>query len=179
MRFPLLDTIMPIRETFQKHSGAVAVGGVLLTIACLAVIRSEVKEPRDFSGVGKTFYSDDDGKTWFLDDPAKGSPFDHNGNQAYRAIVFRCPGGTPFVAFLAKFSDQEIAQDAAAMAHAPPGTPSRLSGMPLENIKKPGESKWTMNSNPSMNGFPLVNCPGGGGPASLVLPADPDSGAMK
>jgi hypothetical protein len=170
---------MAVRETLRKYPSAVAVVVIALIVACVAVIHSEVKGPVDLSVAGKTFYSDDDGKTWFLDDPSKGSPFDHNGKQAYRAIVFRCPGGAPFVAFLAKFSDQEIAQDAAAMAHAPPGTPSRLSGMALDNIKKPGESKWSLNSTLSMSGFPPVNCPSGGGQASLVLPTDPDSGATK
>jgi len=46
------------------------------------------------------FYTDDNGKTFFKDDRFKVVPFDHNGKQAYRADVFRCPDGKQFVGLL-------------------------------------------------------------------------------
>jgi hypothetical protein len=36
----------------------------------------------------KACYTDDDGKTWFVDSAYKVVPFDHDGNQAFRALVF-------------------------------------------------------------------------------------------
>jgi hypothetical protein len=172
---------MAIREKLQKHPAAAMSAAVLLILMCALVVFSEVKGPRsrDLSAAGKVFYSDDDGKTWFLDDPSKGSPFDHQGTQAYRAIVYRCSGGQPFVAFLAKYSDQQMAQMEVDVAHAPPGTPSRMLGMPLQDLKKPGESKWVTNSGASMTGYPPIACPDGKGSASFVSPMDADNGASR
>jgi len=140
----------------------------LFVVICAVIIFSELKGRSDLSYAGKVFYSDDDGKTWFLDDLTKGSPFDHGGKQAYRALVYRCPGGESFVASLAKYSDHQKAQM---------GTDGRLIGMAMEDMKKPGESKWVTNSTPAER--PKVACPGGGGDAVMVLPSDPDSGATR
>ena len=126
---------------------------------------------------GKGFYSADDGKSWFVDDTLKGSPIDRNGSLAYRAIVFRCPGGKPFVAYLARYSQDQLARIASDAAQYP-GQPSEGQMGGLRSIKKPGESNWVANSSTSITGYPIVHCPGtGSADASLVLPSDPDSGA--
>jgi len=169
---------MGVRETLEKHPVAVKAVIVLLILICGCVIYWELQEPhqRDPSLAGKVFYSDDDGKTWFLDDLSKGSPFDHQGKQAYRALVFRCAMSGPFVAFLAKFSDQQNAQAQADLSHAPPGTASRLLGTAMQDLKKPGESKWGSNTRRSQTGYPEVKCPDGQ-VAILVQPTDPVTGA--
>jgi hypothetical protein len=168
---------MGIRETLEKNRTAVIVLVALLIVICLGVIYWEAQGPRQAVVLlaGKVFYSDDDGQSWFFDDSSKGSPFDHHGKQAYRALVFRCPGGGPFVAFLAKYSDQQKAQDAADLTHAPPGTPSRLLGMVPQDLKKPGDSKWETVARPSETGYPQVKCPDGQ-VATLVQPTDPVTG---
>jgi len=159
---------MAVRETLQKNPAAAAVAAGLLIVIFGFVIRFELKGQSNLSNAGKVFYSDDDGKTWFLDDLAKGSPTDHDGKQAYRVLLYRCPGGQPFVAYLAKYSDRQMAR----MASDP-----RVLGLPMQDLKKPGESNWVKNSNPSESGYPKIPCPSGGGDAILVLPTDPDSGA--
>jgi hypothetical protein len=162
---------MAIRETLQKNPVAATVAAALLIVIFVFVIRFELKGQSDFSNADKLFYSDDDGKTWFLDDPAKGSPIDYDGKKAYRALVYRCPGGQPFVAYLAKFSDHQIAQMA---------SDDRVLGLPMHDLKKPGESKWVKNSASASEGaYPPVSCPGGGGSATMVSPLDPDSGATR
>jgi hypothetical protein len=161
---------MSVRETLQKKPAAAGVAALLLILACAAVILSETKGQSNYSFAGKVFYSDDDGKTWFLDDLTKGSPFDHDGKPAYRAMVYRCTdGGDLFVGFLAKFSDHQIAQMA--------GDP-RVLMMGMQEMKKPGELKWVENPHPE-NGFPVARCPNGGGNAVMVLPNDPASGASR
>jgi hypothetical protein len=158
---------MAVRETLQKFPAAAITVAALLVVICGVVIRFEAKGP-DFSKAGKGFYSDDDGKTWFLDDVTKGSPIDHNGKQAYCAMVYRCPGGRPFVAYLAKFSDRQLAQAA---------TDGRTIAAPMQDMKKPGDSTWVKPPNIPEGGYPPVPCPAGGGNAAVVLPTDPDSGA--
>ena len=49
--------------------------------------------------------------------------------------------------------------------------------MAPQDLKKPGETKWITFTTPTTNGYPIVNCPDGSGPAVLVFPTDPDSGA--
>ena len=81
---------MGIRETLEKNPVAVKVAVGLMIVICAAVIYSEMHGPRqrDPALARKEFYSDDDGKTWFLEDMSKDSPFDHDGKPAYRAVVF-------------------------------------------------------------------------------------------
>ncbi len=58
---------------------------------------------------GKTgFYSDDDGQTWFIDSVYKTVPFDHNGTQAYRAVIYSCQNGkVQFCAYLMRHNAQD------------------------------------------------------------------------
>jgi hypothetical protein len=169
---------MGIREKLVNNpvaSTAVAAG---LIVLCGLVIFLELKAGRPSavaSIVGKTFFSDDDGKTWFLDDASKIPPFDHNGAQAYRAVLFRCKTGTPFVAYLAKFSVKQTARMAEDAARNP-GAPPRMQLMAPQDLKKPGGTNWITFTTPTTTGYPAVNCPNGSGPAMLVFPTDPDSG---
>jgi hypothetical protein len=162
---------MALRETLQQYRGPATGGAIAFLVICAVVITFEFKGLKGQSnlyGAGQVFYSDDDGKTWFLDDVAKESPFDHDGKQAYRAMVYRCPGGTPFVAFLAKYSDRQKAK-----VNAEGGIAGNFG-----DLKKPGDSKWMANSAlKSETGYPPVPCPAGGGNAVRVSPTDPDSGA--
>ena len=132
-----MKTPMAVREILQRHRIAVAVAFILMIGICVAVIASSEGD-WNLSAVGKTFYSDDDGEELVSRRHLKGSPFDHNGKQAYRAIVFRCPNGPPFVAFLAKYSDHQISQDAADRRMHRRGRPRVCSGCPCKKSKSRG-----------------------------------------
>ena len=168
---------MGFREVLEKKPFATKMVAILFISLCAVIIWRELRSQGVPASVlktqGKEFYSDDDGKTWFLDDQLKGSPIDHNGKPAYRALVYRCPDGKPFVAYLAKYSDEQQAQIARDAAKHP--GPSQAQLGPLRSIRKPGETKWAANSSPSITGYPSVPCPDGAGTASPVSPADPDS----
>ena len=86
------------------------------------------------------FFSDDDGATWFIDDNTRIPPFDHDGKPAYRAEVFECGSGKPFVAYLEKFTDAKKQQIQAELADHPENLPGLLQ-TPME-VKKPGDPKW-------------------------------------
>lgn len=106
----------------------------------------------------KAFFSDDDGKTWFADDWSKFSPFDHDGMQAYRAHVFRCGDGPPFVGYLESYAEEvkpvlekghpDINDILVAM--------QRYSDKSL--VKKPGDAKWVSRGTPAIT---TPRCPAG------------------
>ena len=85
--------------------------------------------------VSRVYFSDDDGKTYFVEDIAKDYSFDHDGKPAYRAFVYKCASSSPFVGFLGRRTEgpKRPSPDAryATDSHS----------APLE-IKKPGDSKW-------------------------------------
>jgi hypothetical protein len=80
---------------------------------------------------GKTsFYSDDDGQTWFIDSIYKSTPFDHNGKQAYRAVIYSCENGkTKFCAYLMRDrpEDKKRLDDAVAQAAQQGNPPSSVA----------------------------------------------------
>jgi phosphatidylserine/phosphatidylglycerophosphate/cardiolipin synthase-like enzyme len=66
-----------------------------------------------------TFYSDDDGQTWFIDSVYKTTPFDHDGKQAVRAVIYSYDHGSKrFCAYLMRHnaSDKKRLDDALAEA---------------------------------------------------------------
>src|SRR5947207_12339964 len=54
----------------------------------------------------KSYYSTDDGKTYFEDSADHLVPFDKDGKEAVRAHVFQCGGGAPFVGYLEKLDSK-------------------------------------------------------------------------
>ncbi len=103
---------------------------------------------------GKSFFSDDDGKTWFVDDASKIPPFDHEGKVAYRAAVFKCADGTQFVGRLEKFSDEVKAQMEETIRKNPSAAPvlQYTASMREIQVKLPGDPNWTklVGSSPSV-----------------------------
>jgi hypothetical protein len=90
-----------------------------------------------------SYFSDDDGKTWFIDDAKNIPPFDHNGKIAYRAVLFKCMDGKPFVERLECFDDEaktKIQEDIQA------GKPALAAEYQFAargmKIKRPGDTKW-------------------------------------
>jgi hypothetical protein len=169
--------LMGLREKLRKNPYPILIG--LFILVCVVVILTEFtgQHRPTAAFLGKGFYSDDDGATWFIDDVSKGSPFDHNGKPAYRALVYRCGGGKPFVAFLAKYSDRQKAQMDAEAAQAPAGTPSRVIGEAMKDLKTPGVPKWWTNTTATLTGYPRVVCPDASASPQAVVPSDPGSGA--
>ncbi len=135
---------------------------------------------------GKTFFSDDDGGTWFIDDASRLPPFDHNGKTAYRAVLYRCGSGKPFVAYLGKYSDAQLARmdemKKEIAARDPGEDPERLvANLPMD-VKKPGDSKWEAGFAPKGANYDpaayekvtTVVCPQGEGTPVMVQVSDWD-----
>jgi hypothetical protein len=77
----------------------------------------------------RQFYSNDDGATWFAADASNVPPFDHDGKVAYRARVFKCGTGAPFVSHLERYAPEAKKKLEAMYAKNPQGSaPADLLG---------------------------------------------------
>src|SRR5688572_22780383 len=100
---------MGIRETLNEHPRAsmtIVLGLVLLLMGFLAWSLRGGESEQEVSAVASTYYSTDDGQSWFVEDRAKIPPFEHQVKPAYRAYVFKCgANGKPFVAYLERCAE--------------------------------------------------------------------------
>src|SRR5690242_16024129 len=96
---------MSIRQTLnQNRALGLGIAAVVLLAAGVLVYRqlAATSEP---AAPTRAFYTEDNGKTSFVDDINKLSPFDHNGKPAYRAAVFQCAQGHRFVGLIYRHND--------------------------------------------------------------------------
>ncbi|HEY2588319.1 MAG TPA: hypothetical protein VGI81_21445 [Tepidisphaeraceae bacterium] len=161
---------MGIRQAVNEHPGVSTGVTIAVIVLTLGVILWELfSSPHAGTGrVGKAFYSDDDGQTWFADEANKLTPFtDVSGRQAVSAYVFQCGKGKPFVGYLLRATEQER-QAAAKAGRSADGVPLNLM---LSEVKKPGARDWVRldqrNPRPFM-AITIPTCPDGGKPVPLV-----------
>jgi hypothetical protein len=152
-----------MRELINKYplaAGAFVV--VALAVGVIAVLRGA--GGRSNTIAGGAFYTDDDGKSYFVDDAAKVTPFDHNGKPAVKAYVFSC-GGKRSVHYIERLTDvgQKAAQDSLQKSGGHTfEIPDTLAPRAYE-YKRPGEAAWRYK-------IPgPLDCPDGK-PAELVTP---------
>ncbi len=147
---------MGIRETLNRNP-SVATGTTLAIIVIVVAFivysqsqsgSSAAKEPT------KAFYTIDEGKHWFVDDITKLAPFDHDGKEAVRVLLFRCGSGEPFAGYLERYTP-DAKKQLEALRSTPPGpggkspvkSPQDVAGLAAamnagREIKKPGDAKW-------------------------------------
>ena len=128
---------MTLRERINKNpqqAAMIAGGGTFLA---LLLIFWQACGGSGKPGVGKSYYSIDDGKTFFVDDSNKIPPFKHEGKDAVRAHVFKCGSNPPFVGYLEMYTpqDKKMMEDALA-GKAPPQAYTGYSGQAM--VKRPG-----------------------------------------
>jgi hypothetical protein len=125
---------------------------------------------------GQLYYTTDDGATTFAAPANLIPPFDHNGKQAVRAVVFSGDGGrTTFVGYLQRYSAAAKQQMEAAKQAPKPGGKMVMSA-PKQNVamievKKPGDKNWVDQSSPAGVAVTRVTAPAGGaGTPEIVTP---------
>ncbi len=157
---------MNFRELVNRRPKLAAASIIAIAVLAIGFSFQSSRGPKLSGPITQAFFSDDDGKSWFAEDINKPFPFDHNGRQAYRAYVFRCQSGDPFVGYLASFSD----------AGAPKGTtaaPTRSEQfgpqkIPVMQVKKPGESNWIPIDSPQGELIIDVKGPDGSRPLAVL-----------
>lgn len=140
---------MEIRDYLNEHKG-VAVGAtiaiVVLAIAGVAWVSSAGHTNSDGSPRA-AFFTQDDGKTFFVDDASKIPPFDYNGKPAYGCYVFTNDGGkTKFVAWLFRYTTE--GRRRLESLHTANGADVASSLFQHMEVKKPGDASWVPAGDP-------------------------------
>jgi hypothetical protein len=151
-----------IRQKLNDASKGVIGLVIVLVIGVYAVVAWEFHRPANGGHLGlKTYYTTDDGKTYFPDDGALFPPFDHEGGQAVRCYVFKCPSSGEFVGYLEKFSPE--LHDALTTpfdpTHRGDHPPLDFSSGTL--VKKPGDKNWIIKASTKGQAIVHVQCPNG------------------
>jgi hypothetical protein len=124
---------------------------------------------------GKSYYTEDDGVTYFADDNTKIPPFDHNGKQAVRAYVFQCKGGKPFVQYLERYTPDAKTKLEANRTKKTPDIGLlegiNFEGLEVKKAKAPAD-KWIKQSSPAYAQIVQPKCPDGD--ASQIISVMPD-----
>jgi hypothetical protein len=139
---------MGLRETMNKYPLA---GYAIIPIAAAAVIlgirAAKNVEPSAF---GSSFFSVDDGKSYFPDDAKKIPPFDHHGSQAMRAHVFTGSDGKLFVGYLERVNPGAADVIKKVQDRKPTDPPLPMSDMATvlagHEYKRPGDKEWVKGS---------------------------------
>lgn len=164
---------MGIRTTLQKNQPlAMGLSIAVIAIACW-VLYGQVRDPNGHIDFNASYFSADDGKTWFEDTRTKLTPFDHGGQPAVRAVIFKCPSGTA-VAYLerhtaqAKQAMEEFDRDRAAGRQ--PKNLALVMGADRDGkeVKRPGDAKWVNISDPAARAIMAAVCPDGSEPEAIV-----------
>ena len=165
-----------IRDTLNKNKRlGVGIGaGVLVLAVVLIAYQLRGSGSSGLSAIDNAYYTDDNGKTFFKADAYQVSPFDRDGKQAYRAEVFKCADGKEFVGLVYRHN---ATGKKAMEEHLAKGKDDEmgtfLSGLERmgTDVKPPAapDSAWVPNLDPDA-ARRSVPCPGGGGPAMVVMP---------
>lgn len=164
---------MGFAEELEKNKKTVVIVSLLVLVALVVSFMTlrtgGPPRPPGASTTPKSFYTVDDGKTWFPDDATLVPGFDHGGKPAYRAQVYKCgTDGAPFVAYMQRV--EEGARKSAEAARAQGKKLAEVEELWQDKIevKKPGEGKWVPAKGPGEKVM-IVTCPEGKVPV-IVLP---------
>ena len=161
---------MSIRDKLNQSPGAVAAAGIAILIIAGIVIALELRPAKldpslPVMAVGKAYFTDDDGATWFIDDKTHLPPFDHNGKTAYGAQLFQVVGSdTPYVAYLETYDPVAKARIEAALKANVPASTAFATTPP--DVRKRGATKW-VKFGPTSRDY-----------ATVVNPAPPKGGEI-
>ena len=172
---------MGIRESIEKNRAvSVTVSIVVLVVVVIALVwSSRDGNAAGTGGVGKAFYTVDDGATWFAADAANIPPFDYNGKQAVLCYVYKCGAdGKPWVSHLMRYTAEARAQrggEAAAGGDRSAdriGTENLLRGGIEVKEAGTGDKDWVRISDPRGAAIQQLKCPDGS--TGEIIPLDPN-----
>lgn len=157
---------MGIREWSENHPRVTySVVGACVVAAITTVVVNVMASRHAYpSRPPDSYFTVDDGKTFFVATSDNYPPFDYKGQQAVHAYVFEC-SGKRFVGFMERFN---------------PSVKQMLdAGKPLtaemvrfgREIKKPGSTVWVKSGDLATEAIVVnVTCPDGQGTPEAVEP---------
>ena len=147
---------MAIREVINKHAWIATAGAAaVVALAAFLVLRSSSEKGVTAApgAAGLSFYTIDDGTTWFADRTELLPPFKKDGREAVRAYVYRAPDGKEFVSHLERYT-AEAKRALSALERLTPQEratedPSSLAGgLDGIEVKRPKDKAWIRASDP-------------------------------
>jgi hypothetical protein len=157
-----------IRETLNKNPAITTGATAGIIVIAVGFILWQLMGSSTPGVATEAYFSNDDGKTWFEDDISKIPPFDKDGKPAYKAHVFQCPGGEPFVAYLERYTEEgKKAMEAAQKSNASNDPMLMMEDMQFTaiEIRKPGLGDpikgWVRQSSPIASKVMELKCPDG------------------
>jgi hypothetical protein len=167
---------MSVREKLNSNRVMGFLVAAILLIAATVQAAYFLRPTAKHQSATGTFYTDDDGQTYFMESIYKFPPWDHNGKQANIAVVYSSSSGK-FVAYQVRYTAaaQKELQDLYAKAQrgeCPLADVNRLMttqriGFVGREVKMRGTNKWVpMTAVPR----PIPIKAPDGGDAMMVMP---------
>jgi hypothetical protein len=157
-----------IRETLNKNPGLTTGATAGIILLAIGFIIYQLTGGGTPGMATEAYFSTDDGKTWFADDINKVAPFDKDGKPAYKAYVYKCPGGDPFVSHLERYTPEAKKAMEAAMKSNDPNNPILMEDVQMTGVevRKPGQGDpvkgWVKQANAAASGKIMeLKCPDG------------------
>ncbi len=162
---------MGIRETLNQNPAITTGATAAIILVALGII---VWQLTGSSGGGgnattKSFFTIDDGKTWFADDVNKLAPFDKDGKPAYQVFVWTCDGGkNKFVSHLQRYTPEAKKKIEGARGKGPSamvGDPGMMEMVMMTGVEvKPpltGDKGWVRQTDPNAMKITMPQCKSG------------------
>jgi len=132
---------MGVPGSSKGKPNAVGIVAVCMILCAGVVIFLELRPSKAPATVG-VYFTVDDGKTWYADDAGNCPPYNHNGQQAVRCMVFNA-GGSDFAGYLKKYTDDVRSKMLANI----PCSNDELNRGTL--VKRPGDGGWVSIADPA------------------------------
>jgi hypothetical protein len=151
-----------IRETLNKNQQYTTIATIAIIVIAIGIIIWQMMPERPIRVVTKSYYTIDDGKTYFADTADKLAPYDKDGKEAVRAHVFQCGSGEPFVGYLEKLDPR--VKDKLDAFFADPKNKGKMMPGQIEAeesgrmVKRPGDAKWVPEMSPAAPRVTTVKC---------------------
>ena len=131
---------MGAREWLNEHPKTAVGLGISVAVIAIGFVVVEIRSGRHRypSAPPDSYFTVDDGKTFFAASSDNVPPFDYHGQQAVHAYVYRC-GNQTFVAYMDRFTPK---YHDAVVAHGLTAEAEKWG----RELKRPGESKWVPSS---------------------------------
>jgi hypothetical protein len=173
-----MEPDMGIRENIDKNRGLTT---IITTVVILLAVGVSVYSlwPSGPEQQSRTYFTIDEGKTWFADSIIKAPPFEYQGKTAYRLRLYTCDEGkTKFPGYVMRYTPEGKKKLAAAVEAAQKaGTPlvgalGALTGSDIEIRALGGESNpwYPIGDFGKTGSIRNIKCPGGQGTLDTVEP---------